>query len=186
MADHDARDHANGRILLLSILERLEKSEDLREISEQVIAAFDDLGKHMAIESGEFLPYFETLIDEETSRRLAREYTESLCMTPYLRVPVLAGSGEKGDEEGESAGSKALFEDVLAYVKMDPAELKRMYEDLVARTKVDENLRARVETETAKELDRLQVWKWRSLTASDFGSRLTAQSQTEKDRSTKL
>lgn len=200
MAEHDRADHANGRVLLLSILDRLEALqsssclEQLRAIADEVIAVFDDLGKHMAVESGEFLPYFETLIDAEMSVRLAREYTASLCMTPYLRDPVSGLSGRNygldRDVVREVASSsqigwRPIFVDVASYVRMDPARLKAMYEQMAVRAEIDEDLRECMKVETERELERLKVWKWRSLSANGNGTKMQHEERADDTKPSK-
>lgn len=183
MAEHDRSDHAEGRRALLATLANLSALEDMltplhsRSPSPSVSSAtdvrstpqdapqkfadlvdmlrrtLDDLGNHMAIESGQFLPHFESLIDTPTSRRLAREYARTLVLSPAVTVR---------DSSGDEHPRRPLFAaGVLEYVSADLTRLRACYEAVLQDARNDGG--AYLDGMVEKEIERLQVGKWLSL-----------------------
>lgn len=160
MGERDRADHAAGRNLLLNILVELElvnaeheqrkRQERLAEVSRMVTAAFDELAEHMKVESGEVLPRFESVISADTSARLAREYADTLVMTPGLtRLPV-ESTGQPGS---------AIFDgNVAEYVHTSPAELKQIYTDLLEQTRNHEG-RLWFDKKADQELEKIRIDK---------------------------
>ncbi|KAK5946195.1 hypothetical protein PMZ80_000336 [Knufia obscura] len=190
MAEHDRVDHENARRELLSILERVadlegvltsstsalaapnvhSSTEDVQkkvaELADMVTRTFTSLGNHMATESGQFLPYFESIIDETTSRRLAMEYTCTLVLTPDVTVnnrntnPIGTPS-ESSESRGEDARKPLFPSGVTEYINSDLTRLRTCYEMVLEDAKLDGG--AYMDGMGKREIERLQVGKWMGL-----------------------
>lgn len=155
MAEHDRRDHMRGREILLKLVNSEPDFEDpaaMRRVLGMVGDLFDELGEHMAIESGEHIPKFCTVIDQETSQRLARDYAMTLCMTPYITTFNV-------DADPRMLTPVLMFPGgVKTYVNTDLTVLRRIYNEVIKDAKHDNGKRIKEEIE--KEIERLKVGKW--------------------------
>ena len=163
MAEHDRMDHENGRQALISVLAKLESLnkagaasgtevdfiQNFQEMAESITSTLDDLGKHMAIESGEFLPHFESIIDKATSTRLAEEYAATLVLSPF----VMSASSFDADH-------KLVFKDVRSYIMTPLAQMRQLYNQHVANAAADPRCLRHMESDVEKEIERLQVGRW--------------------------
>lgn len=188
MSSHDRQDHAAGRRALLDILSALTELEcmlatattttaiasvseaaqqKLLHISDLVSRTFNDLATHMTIESGQFLPHFESIISSETSRRLAREYASTLVLSPDVTVHArVSGSADAdagaGADGGEGEQRIPVFPGgIIEYVNADLGWLRECYEMVLRDAESDggQYLTEMVQ----REIERLQVGKWLSL-----------------------
>lgn len=167
MAEQDRTDHFHGRSKLLDILKDLalvrEDHPDVRErslarVKSMVAMIFDELAEHMKVESGDFLPYFESVIPTDVSARLGREYADTLLLTPSL----IRYSGETEGQPGE-----AVFEGgVEQYIHSTPTELKQHYSNILEIAKTPAG-RVWFETMTNAELEKLPIEKKPSKPRSD-------------------
>lgn len=160
MGERDRADHAAGRNLLLNILVELElvkaehedkrRQERIAKVSRMVTAAFDELAEHMRVESGEVLPHFESAISADVSARLAREYADTLVMTPDLTRMPIESTGQPGS---------AIFDgNVAEYVHTPPAELKQIYNGLLEQTRNHEG-RLWFDKKADQELEKIRINK---------------------------
>jgi len=179
MSTHDRQDHARARRALLHILSALaelgcapeDATQKLQYITDLVTRTFDDLAAHMSIESGQFLPHFESIIPAETSRRLAREYASTLVLSPDVTVALASGArgrrGSVADTDTDAGGDESeqrvpLFPGgIMEYVNSDLGRLRECYEMVMRDAESDggQYLTDMVQ----REVERLQVGKWLSL-----------------------
>lgn len=192
MAEHDRQDHAEGRQKLIGILKLLTSFEKLcgespgngsstemrlievkngmQEIFDAITSTLDDLGKHMAIESGEFLPYFESIVNEEMSWRLAGEYASTLIVTPSLKILTKGASLQQ-------VGYELVFKDEIAYIMTSLTDLRLIYDEAVRAAKTSNVEERYVDLQIEAELKGLQVDKWISTNNGDGGERGSARSR---------
>lgn len=175
MAEHDRQDHADGRLKLAYILELIKNFESLCEgdltdsqpakqrvlhleaglqkVFADVTSTLDDLGKHMAIESGEFLPYFEKVVEQEMSWSLAEKYAATLIVNPLMTLPALLSDSPTEER-------KAVFSDEVAYIVTPLSELRPIYDNALSAVKNSDAEKSYVNSQIEAELKRLQVDKW--------------------------
>lgn len=160
MIEQDRADHAGGRRLLVCILGELnllmrdEVEERHRErptkVIEMVTGAFDELAEHMKVESGEVLPYFESVISADVSTKLAKEYANTLLVTPDLTW-MERGIGVASEQAVFGGG-------VREYINTTPVELKECYIRIL-QARQSEAGRAWFDKMTDKELEKIRIKK---------------------------
>ena len=179
MSQRDREDHTIGRQVLLDVLARIKKARSqvadgevteeylvtMREVGQQITDTFDTLGKHMAIESGQFLPYFETKISHEMSQRLGRRYWMSLFMTPTCQMH----DGRK------------LFKDEADFISSPPEVLVEKYRQTMAIAERDGPLASHLAQVLEEELEVLQIERWTSMSKVLGIAELNGQSRSKDD-----
>lgn len=158
MVERDRADHASGREVILAILRELDLTtgEDIKErrqerlanVAEMVTAAFDELGEHMKVESGEVLPHFESVISADLSAKLARQYADTLLMTPSLT---------RRTTETEGQLREAVFPGGIdQYIRTPLAELKQSYRSILDDSKSRAG-KIWFDEATDQELEKIQI-----------------------------
>lgn len=171
----DRADHAGGRDMLLNIMKELErvgedlKAEKLVTVVRMVTETFDELGEHMRVESGEVLPHFESVISRDMSMKLAREYMDTLVITPSL-------TRRAHDDEGPDR-QVAFRGGVKEYIHTPVTQLREVYARILEET-TDEREKLWFDETAQRELDKIQIGrKQKSGTVVDPG-----QSKEQKER----
>lgn len=180
MADHDRQDHDEARkalVLVIAAVDDLAQmpvapaatatpqasislNDKLQDTVARVTATFDELSKHMALESGEFLPRFESAIDGATGRRLAREYASTLVVMPDVTVAVSSEGSSCAAGVDRRKRTPVFPGGVTEYVNADLARLRECYE-LVCRDAKSDGGKYMGDF-VGKEIERLQIGKWLS------------------------
>lgn len=160
MVERDRADHRGGRDLLLGILMELEMVRKEYEVQSQrerfetmtrmVTETFDELGEHMRVESGEVLPRFESMISMDMSMKLAREYADTLIMTPSLT--------RRADDNKEQSRQVVFSGGVSEYIHTSPNELRELYTSILEETS-DEEGKLWFDEVAQQELEKIQIDK---------------------------
>lgn len=160
MVERDRADHAGGRDMLLKIMGELEgvggeheaetRRVKLETVARMVMEAFDELGEHMKVESGEVLPHFETVISRDMSVKLAREYADTLVMTPDLTTRAHDNTGDSREA--------AFTGGVNQYIHTSPAQFRQLYASILEGTS-NEGEKLWFDEAAKRELEKIQVHK---------------------------
>lgn len=184
MVERDRADHEGGRralVRLIGELENLERSlggsskgstvvgkeeyqEGVKWTLKVVAREFDDLKKHMDIESGKFLPCFERHVERHaargTSESLAREYAMTLVMTP----DVMVANGDTG----EDTERVSFFVDGVAeYIACPLERMRELYGTLLDNARFGRDGGEWVRKEVQKRIEELRIGKWVTLNERD-------------------
>ncbi|RVX72550.1 hypothetical protein B0A52_03740 [Exophiala mesophila] len=81
MAEHDRKDHTAARKELLDLFD---SGLDLNEFPTRIGDLFAELAEHMKVESGQYVPKLEQLLNGSESQRLGWEYLHTQILTPQI------------------------------------------------------------------------------------------------------
>lgn len=152
MAEHDRKDHARAKNLIAPLLSlNFNNPEDAKVAMATLAEVFDELGEHMAIESGQMIPDFEKQIHPDLSRELAVKYAFTLAITPEVLLPATGGRQSR---------RKAFLNGVKEYIYCDMSVCQAAFKELMKEAERDAKYLNRVVDE---QLNLLRVGKWISL-----------------------